>query len=511
MQTTNVKRVNFVAYQLKEVAYQRYEEWDWKRGDVEELTLWETFSNAFLNCFFPQELREAKVEEFVNIRQEKIFVKEYALKFHQLSRYAPKLVFDMRATMRKFTSGLSQNLILKTKTALLIKDMDISRLHRGFYNEERDIYFKYDQSGNMLRNCPIGKGSSGVSKAPVAPYFAPTPKDACFASVFAFGTSAGDSVIAKRVYRVKDYNSKSLSLHSISIVKEFSEVFSDDFSGVLPYWEIEFGNDMVLETRSIFIPSYKIAPAELIEIKEQLKDLLDKGFIRSSVSLRNALVLFVRNKYGSLRMYIDYRQLNKAMVKNKYPLLRIDNLFDQLKSVKFFSKIDLWYDLEGAIIICKILQMRFVKSFSMIVTPLTKLTQKKVKFSWSDACEESFEKLKDKLISASILTFPGDTVVEKLTVKVVLPEGSKNPSVVVPLQRTERKYSYLDVVERTVVVLKKANVVPDHKSPFQVYYQFNPIYMLAEPLMLTFVFFLFFMACVTYLHLGLSISKTKQT
>ncbi|PHT72244.1 hypothetical protein T459_23029 [Capsicum annuum] len=147
----------------------------------------------------------------------------------------------------------------------------------------------------------------------------------------------------------------------------------------------------------------------------------------------------------------------------------------------------------------------------MIVTPLTKLTQKKVKFSWSDACEESFEKLKDKLISASILTFPGDTVVEKLTVKVVLPEGSKNPSVVVPLQRTERKYSYLDVVERTVVVLKKANVVPDHKSPFQVYYQFNPIYMLAEPLMLTFVFFLFFMACVTYLHLGLSISKTKQT
>ncbi|KAF3625681.1 Dolichyl-diphosphooligosaccharide--protein glycosyltransferase subunit 1B [Capsicum annuum] len=107
-----------------------------------------------------------------------------------------------------------------------------------------------------------------------------------------------------------------------------------------------------------------------------------------------------------------------------------------------------------------------------------------------------------------------DTVVEKLTVKVVLPEGSKNPSVVVPFpveQRTERKYSYLDVVGRTVVVLEKANVVPDHKSPFQVYYKFSPIYMLAEPLMLTSVFFLFFMACVTYLHLDLSISKTKQT
>ncbi|MCD9646084.1 Dolichyl-diphosphooligosaccharide--protein glycosyltransferase subunit 1B [Datura stramonium] len=107
-----------------------------------------------------------------------------------------------------------------------------------------------------------------------------------------------------------------------------------------------------------------------------------------------------------------------------------------------------------------------------------------------------------------------DTVVEKLTVKVVLPEGSKNPSAVVPFtveQRTERKCSYLDVVGRTVVVLEKANVVPEHNSPFQVYYQFSPIYMLAEPLMLTSVFFLFFMACVTYLHLDLSISKIKQT
>ncbi|XP_019223466.1 PREDICTED: dolichyl-diphosphooligosaccharide--protein glycosyltransferase subunit 1B isoform X2 [Nicotiana attenuata] len=108
----------------------------------------------------------------------------------------------------------------------------------------------------------------------------------------------------------------------------------------------------------------------------------------------------------------------------------------------------------------------------------------------------------------------GQTVVDKLTVKVVLPEGSKNPSAVVPFpveQRFEKKYSYLDVVGRTVVVLEKENVVPEHNSPFQVYYQFSPIYMLAEPLMLTSVFFLFFMACVTYLQVDLSISKIKQT
>lgn len=103
-----------------------------------------------------------------------------------------------------------------------------------------------------------------------------------------------------------------------------------------------------------------------------------------------------------------------------------------------------------------------------------------------------------------------ETVVDKLTLKVVLPEGSKDPSAVVPFtvdQHLETKYSYLDIVGRTVVVLEKKNVVPEHNSPFQVYYSFNPVFMLAEPLMLTSVFFFLFMASVAYLHVDFSISK----
>ncbi|XP_015165293.1 RNA-directed DNA polymerase homolog [Solanum tuberosum] len=84
-----------------------------------------------------------------------------------------------------------------------------------------------------------------------------------------------------------------------------------------------------------------MALAELKESKDQLKDLLDKGFIRPSVSPWGAPVLFMRKKYGSLRMCIDYRQPNKATIKNKYPLSRIDDLFDQLQGVECFSKIDL--------------------------------------------------------------------------------------------------------------------------------------------------------------------------
>ncbi|TYI07719.1 hypothetical protein ES332_A10G245500v1 [Gossypium tomentosum] len=101
-------------------------------------------------------------------------------------------------------------------------------------------------------------------------------------------------------------------------------------------------------------------------------------------------------------------------------------------------------------------------------------------------------------------------VVDKLTIKVVLPEGSTDPSPVVPFpveHRLEAKYSSLDVIGRTVVVLEKKNFVPMHNSHFQVYYTFNPIFMLAEPLMLASAFFMFFVACVAYIHIDLSIRK----
>ena len=94
-------------------------------------------------------------------------------------------------------------------------------------------------------------------------------------------------------------------------------------------------------TKPISIPPYRMSPAELKEWKDQLQDLLSKGFIRPSVSPWGAPVLFVKKKDGTMRMCIDYRQLNKVTVKNKYPLPRIDDLFDQLQGASLFSKIDL--------------------------------------------------------------------------------------------------------------------------------------------------------------------------
>ncbi|KAI3793451.1 hypothetical protein L1987_36070 [Smallanthus sonchifolius] len=103
-----------------------------------------------------------------------------------------------------------------------------------------------------------------------------------------------------------------------------------------------------------------------------------------------------------------------------------------------------------------------------------------------------------------------ETLVNKIINKVVLPEGSKNPSIVVPFsveRREETSYSYLDIVGRPVVVLEKENVVPEHNVLFQVYYDFHPMSMLAEPLMLTSVFFFLFVAALAYIHMDISIRK----
>ncbi|GJZ82010.1 putative reverse transcriptase domain-containing protein [Tanacetum coccineum] len=130
-------------------------------------------------------------------------------------------------------------------------------------------------------------------------------------------------------------------LSDISVVREFEDVFPEDLSGLPPQRQVEFRIDLVPGATPIAKSPYRLAPSEMQELSEQLQELQGKGFIRPSHSPWGAPVLFVKKKDGSLRMCIDYRELNKLTVKNRYPLPRIDDLFDQLQGSRFFSKIDL--------------------------------------------------------------------------------------------------------------------------------------------------------------------------
>ncbi|KAL0373525.1 UNVERIFIED_CONTAM: Transposon Ty3-G Gag-Pol polyprotein [Sesamum radiatum] len=140
---------------------------------------------------------------------------------------------------------------------------------------------------------------------------------------------------------VRDVTKISPGVSEVPIAREFPDVFPEELPGLPPHREVDFEIETIPGAAPISIAPYRMAPSELKELKKQLEELMDKGFITPSISPWGAPVLFVKKKDGSMGLCIDYRQLNRITIKNKYPLPRIDDLLDQLKGATVFSKIDL--------------------------------------------------------------------------------------------------------------------------------------------------------------------------
>jgi hypothetical protein len=136
------------------------------------------------------------------------------------------------------------------------------------------------------------------------------------------------------------FSMEAKTLEEVPVVDEYPEVFLEELPGMSPDRDIEFIIVLIPGTSPIAKRPYRMATSEL-ELKKQLGELQQSGFIRPSSSPWGAPVLFVKKNDGSMRMCVDYLVLNEVTIKNKYPLPRIDDLFDQLKGAKYFSKIDL--------------------------------------------------------------------------------------------------------------------------------------------------------------------------
>ncbi|GKC42323.1 putative reverse transcriptase domain-containing protein, partial [Tanacetum coccineum] len=225
--------------------------------------------------------------------------------------------------------------------------------------------------------------------------------------------------------------SEEKRLEEVPIVRDFLEVFPEDLPGLPPTRQVEFQIDLVPGAAPVARSPYRLAPSEMQELSAQLQELSDKGFIRPSSSPWGAPVLFFKKKDGSFRMCIEYCELNKLTVKNQYPLLRIDDLFDQLQGSSVYSKIDLrsgYHQLrvreedihntefktryghyEFQVIPFGLtnapanekeheehlkLILEMLNKEELIAKPMTKLTQKNVKFDWGEKEEAAFEMLK---------------------------------------------------------------------------------------------------------------------
>jgi hypothetical protein len=126
----------------------------------------------------------------------------------------------------------------------------------------------------------------------------------------------------------------------VPVVNEFPNVFPEELPGMPPDRDIEFVIKLKPGIAPIYKTPYRMATTELAELKDHIKELLEKGFIRSSSSLWGAPMIFVSKKDGTQRLCMDYHALNEVTVRNKYPLPRIDDLFDQFHGACVFSKID---------------------------------------------------------------------------------------------------------------------------------------------------------------------------
>ena len=159
-------------------------------------------------------------------------------------------------------------------------------------------------------------------------------------SVMMAGKMLRKSYLGYQAY-VVEVREDDVRLEHVPVVREFPDVFPDDLLRLPPDREIDFQIELASGTEPISRAPYKMAPAELKELKVKMEEMVNKGFVRSSMSPWGAPVLFVKKKDGSMRLCIDYRELNKVTIRNQYPLPRIDDLFDQLQGAKVFFKIDL--------------------------------------------------------------------------------------------------------------------------------------------------------------------------
>ncbi|KAA3469597.1 Retrotransposable element Tf2 [Gossypium australe] len=214
-----------------------------------------------------------------------------------------------------------------------------------------------------------------------------------------------------------------LRIESVPVVCDYPDIFPEELPRLPPVREVEFRIELAPGTAPISIAPYRMAPTELKELKAQLQELTDKGFARPSFSPWGAPVLFVKKKDGSMRLCIDYWQLNKLRVKDSYVpktpfrtrevgflghIVSGDGI--RVDPSKILAIVD-WKPPKDVTEVRSFLGLagyyrRFLKEFSMIATQMTRLLQKDVKFEWTEKCQRSFERLKALLTEAPILVQP---------------------------------------------------------------------------------------------------------
>ncbi|GAU18217.1 hypothetical protein TSUD_26810 [Trifolium subterraneum] len=342
---------------------------------------WANFIRLFIDHYIPESYRMSMERELIELKQGSKFVAEYTSKFNELVRYvadsddAPTEAWKIKKYRFGLRADIAHDVSMQQVASLgeLIQKsyhaesgLEAMRKERFEVNQKRRDSGKYKEqlkprvvSKRVCQNCPVsvvGKiyhvdliclplkdmdivlGMDWLSANTV--YIGCAEKN-LYVPIDLNAESRALTALLQNTHQLIQYlgaenkcfsimftisSESSLSPSDIPIVREYLDVFPEEINSLPPEREIEFSIDLVPGSQLISIAPYRMSPLELRELKSQLEELLQKHFIRPSVSPWGAPVLLVKKKDGTMRLCIDYRQLNKVTIKNKYLLPRIDDL-----------------------------------------------------------------------------------------------------------------------------------------------------------------------------------------
>ncbi|GKA29665.1 putative reverse transcriptase domain-containing protein [Tanacetum coccineum] len=382
---------------------------------------WEDFKKLLMEEYCLDDEIQKLETEFSNHKMVGSDIDGYTARFHELARLVPHMVTPenqcsvVSMANRLTTDGIKDGIFKKKEnTGNKKRSKDKGNVSRDTNERPRPTCFECGDPNHFRRNCPRMNRATTVEGNRPNPMLAikvnPNPgnnRNRAQGRAFALGMDWLSNLRAKivcyeKIVQIPLSNRENLEVHGerpegnlkqlktmkvnepklkdIPVIREFPGVFLEDLLGLPLSREIEFHIDLIPRVMPIAKSPYR-----------------STGVVREK-------------KDGSFRMCIEYRELNKLTIKNRYPLPRIDDLFDQLQGLQYFSKIDLRSGFHQLRVreedIPKTAMRRFIANFSTIVKPLTMLTQKDKKFKWGDEQENAFQTLKDMLCDAPILALP---------------------------------------------------------------------------------------------------------